>query len=93
MRGIARGLFILGVLVAFWTRAQTPDLPPRRLADVNIHLFTTGPRQPVEEVGAFTANLPLGKAGQLHRLLTVTNETRNATLTLRTPRFSHPDLG
>jgi len=79
---MARGLLLLGVLVALGARAQTPDLPPRRLADVNIRLFTTGPRQPVEEVGAFTSSLPLGKAGQLHRLLTVTNETRNATLTL-----------
>ena len=82
MRRIVTGLLLLSALVLVPTRAQTPDLPRPRLADVNIRLFTAGPRQPVEEIGAFTSSLPLGKAGTLHRLVTITNETRKATLSL-----------
>lgn len=75
---------------ALW--AQVPEPPPVRFADVNIRLFTAGTRQPTEEIGAFTSSLPLGKTGRLHRLVTITNETRNAALALEVHLSVTPTL-
>lgn len=62
--------------------AAAQTAPPIRFAEVTLSLVTTGERQPLQEVGLFTSTLPLGKAGTLHRAMTVTNETRKTSTAL-----------
>lgn len=92
MRGSRSWVWIAGLIVASALWAQVPEPPPVRFADVDIRLFTTGPRQPLEVIGAFTSSLPLGKTGQLHRLVTITNETRNVALSLELRLSLTPSL-
>ena len=76
---LAVAALVLGLLGP-GAAAQTS--PPIRFAEITLRLVTTGERQPLQEVGIFTSSLPLGKAGTLHRAMTVTNETRNASTAL-----------
>jgi hypothetical protein len=92
MRGRRVWVGIAGLTVACALWAQAPEPPPVRFADVNIRLFTTGTRQPTETIGAFTSSLPLGKTGRLHRLVTITNETRNVALSLEVHLSLTPTL-
>lgn len=92
MRGKRGWALIAGMIAASALWAQVPEPPPVRFAEVDIRLFTTGPRQPLEGIGAFTSSLPLGKTGQLHRLVTITNETRNVALSLELRLSLTPSL-
>jgi hypothetical protein len=41
-----------------------------------------GERQPLREIGVFSSSLPLGRAGGLRRMLTISNETKKTSTTL-----------
>lgn len=53
-----------------------------RFAEVTLRLITMGEKQPLKEVGVFSSSLPMGKAGGLHRVLSIANETKGTGLTL-----------
>lgn len=81
MRRILGALFLTAALGAGTVSPGAEPIEPL-FADVTLHLFTTGERQPIKEVGTFASSLPLGKAGALNRTLTITNESRGASLVL-----------
>lgn len=83
---------VLGALLGLASAGRAQDTAPPRFADVTLRLITTGDRQPLKEVGSFTSTLPLGKAGGLHRTLTVTNETRQASTSLELQLTVTPTL-
>jgi hypothetical protein len=76
---LAAAVLAFGLLAPGAT-AQAPQ--PIRFAEITLRLVTTGERQPLQEAGLFASSLPLGKAGTLHRAITVTNETRKTSTTL-----------
>lgn len=82
----------LGVLLGLASAGRAQDTAPPRFVDVTLRLITTGDRQPLKEVGSFTSSLPLGKAGGLHRTLTVTNETRQASTSIELQLTVTPTL-
>jgi len=63
---------------------QPPAVPATgsRYVQVNLRLLTVGEKQPLKEVGAFGASLPLGRPGRLDRMLTIANETRGTQLSV-----------
>ena len=76
------GALLLAAALGAGAVSHGAEPPEPRFADVTLRLFTTGERQPIKEVGTFTSSLPLGKAGGLHRTLTITNESRGVSLVL-----------
>ncbi len=89
------GALLAGSILCAATAWGGAPLDPSqaRFADVTLRLFTTGERQPIHEAGAFTSSLPLGKAGGLHRTVTITNETKGTSLTLSLSLNATPSLG
>lgn len=81
MRRIACAL-IAAVALAGWPppRCESPDAP--RFADVTLRILSMGERQPLKEIGVFSSSLPLGRAGGLRRMLTISNETRKTSTSL-----------
>ncbi len=74
-------------------RAENASPPQPAFAAVSLKILTAGERLPPREAGAFTAHLPLGKTGGLHRRLTVENETRKAKLDLNLHLTVKPLVG
>ncbi len=81
MRRTACALIAAMALVA-WTppRCESPEAP--RFADVTLRILSMGERQPLKEIGVFSSSLPLGRAGGLRRMLTISNETRKTSTSL-----------
>lgn len=77
-------VLLLGVLFGVHPSLRAGEAPtaPPTFAAVHLKVLTVGERLPPREAGAFSAHLPLGKTGVLHRRLTVENETRQAKLEL-----------
>ncbi len=80
-------LFLAGAGAASQTPLPSaPEGAPVPFVQVNLKLLTTGDKQPVREVGAFGASLPLGKPGRLERMLEIADATgglkRRVTLRL-----------
>jgi hypothetical protein len=63
---------------AIWPKTEAP----LQFVHVKLRLLTMGNKQGIKEAGSFGASLPVGQKGELHRLLTVDNESRHATLKL-----------
>ncbi len=74
----AAALLLLAAAVT--TPSKTSTAP--QFVHVRLRLLTMGARQGVKEAGSFVASLPLETKGDLHRLLTIDNESRHATLKL-----------
>ncbi|MGC8723748.1 MAG: hypothetical protein ACP5VF_07725 [Acidobacteriota bacterium] len=76
----------LGIGLAAATLAggslQEPSGQPLRFCQVTFRLLTTGSHQTTQTIGTFSSTLPLGKAGQLDRLMTITNQTRDVSTSL-----------
>jgi len=79
---MTKGLSLLALMGTCLAISASETPPAVRFAEVSLHLLTTGERQPMTVAGSFTASLPLGRAGGLHRTLTVANESRGVTLAL-----------
>ncbi len=74
----AAALLLLAAAVT--TLPETSAVP--RFVHVRLRLLTMGARQDAREAGSFVASLPLGTKGDLHRLLTIDNESRHSRLKL-----------
>ncbi len=89
MLGVMRGILVgagfgIGLAAATWAGGprQVPPAQPPRFCQVTFRLLTTGSHQTTQTIGTFSSSLPLGKAGQLDRLLTITNQTRDVSTSL-----------
>lgn len=76
------GALIAALALFVWTtpRCVGPEAP--RFAEVTLRILSMGERQPLKEIGVFSSSLPLGRAGGLRRMLTISNETKNTSTTL-----------
>lgn len=81
MRRIPLPVFLAALLLGQAIPARAQGEGPR-FAEVTLRLITMGEKQPLKEAGVFTSSLPLGKAGGLHRTLSIANETKGTNLTL-----------
>lgn len=66
---------------------------PVRFADVQFRLLTSGAHQLSQDLGAFQSSLPLGVSGELHRAITITNETRGSSRKIALSITMTPLLG
>lgn len=73
---------VLVVLFMGGTASTGAEGDGPRFAEVTLRLITMGEKQPLKEVGVFSSSLPMGKAGGLHRVLSIANETKGTGLTL-----------
>jgi len=81
MKRILVPVFLAALLLGQAIPARAQGEGPR-FAEVTLRLLTMGEKQPLKEVGVFSSSLPLGKAGGLHRSLSIANETKGTDLTL-----------
>lgn len=75
-RWTSSAVLLLALAGAVWAQAPVAPTPPTRFVQVDLKILTTGEKQPVREVGAFTASLPLGKAGRLARAVEIASESK-----------------
>lgn len=78
MAACAAIVLLFSAPMAIWAKKDAA----LQFVNVKLRLLTMGTKQGMKEAGAFSASLPLGQKGDLHRLLTVDNESRHATLKL-----------
>jgi hypothetical protein len=81
MRRLLGAVLLAGIFAGIAFRSRAEGEAPR-FAEVTLRLLTMGDKQSVREVGVFSSSLPLGKAGILHRSLSVVNETKGTRLAL-----------